>query len=299
VRVRVLNSFFPYRESYNVEKVKTELATRARDPPMRVLLVKLLNDANPNILQKQQSPLALNLLAKRSQTSKSEDTDGAKTVNEKLDLRIDMKESTLVTDDRRATATDNEEPDSSPPAVRRSSRQTNAVKRLTSDFAEFGTLDQDDPELSDASSNFDLEPDSDFEVDTNNEDDGESESVGERTEPAEVMFMDTYKVARAFFRSLPIEEQETFNQEEMNLCQIIDLDPTKQYTEEDLDQHDTLDRALRLLCVARFGQGEELMRVSPHINYDAISATIGRDTIIAESSIQALRGNGVPNKQSQ
>jgi hypothetical protein len=266
---------------------------------MRVLLVKLLNDANPNILQKQQSPLALNLLAKRSQTSKSEDTDGAKTVNEKLDLRIDMKESTLVTDDRRATATDNEEPDSSPPAVRRSSRQTNAVKRLTSDFAEFGTLDQDDPELSDASSNFDLEPDSDFEVDTNNEDDGESESVGERTEPAEVMFMDTYKVARAFFRSLPIEEQETFNQEEMNLCQIIDLDPTKQYTEEDLDQHDTLDRALRLLCVARFGQGEELMRVSPHINYDAISATIGRDTIIAESSIQALRGNGVPNKQSQ
>jgi primosomal protein N' len=91
----------------------------------------------------------------------------------------------------------------------------------------------------------------------------EDSPSGERADSSEVTFIETYKPARSHFKSLAKEEQEAFSQEEMNMLQILDLDPTKRYIDMDLDQHDILDRALRLLNVAKFGQGEEHMHVSP------------------------------------
>jgi hypothetical protein len=56
----------------------------------------------------------------------------------------------------------------------------------------------------------------------------------------------------------------------MNLRRLLKLSPTKVYTEKDLEDPETLDRALRLLFVARFGQVNQHIRISPHVEYDRL-----------------------------
>ncbi|MCJ1268526.1 hypothetical protein MMC22_008414, partial [Lobaria immixta] len=48
--------------------------------------------------------------------------------------------------------------------------------------------------------------------------------------------------------------QQQYSPADMNLCALLSLDPDKVYLVEDLEDEETLDRALRLLFLARYGQ---------------------------------------------
>lgn len=84
----------------------------------------------------------------------------------------------------------------------------------------------------------------------------------------------TTKTLRKDFMKLTASQQEAFNQDEMNLRQLLSLSPDRVYTLEDLEDSDVLDRALRLLYQARFGQTRQNTRISPHINYDKLPTTV-------------------------
>jgi hypothetical protein len=54
----------------------------------------------------------------------------------------------------------------------------------------------------------------------------------------------------------------------MNLRRFFKLSSTKVYTKKNLDDFETLDRALRLLFVARFDQVSQHIRINLHVEYD-------------------------------
>ena len=60
----------------------------------------------------------------------------------------------------------------------------------------------------------------------------------------------------------------------MVLRQLLSLSPDRIYTVEDLADNELLDRALRLLYRARFGQSNGYSRISPHIRYDKLQPDI-------------------------
>lgn len=60
----------------------------------------------------------------------------------------------------------------------------------------------------------------------------------------------------------------------MNLRALLSLDPDKFYSVEDLEDEEMLDRALRLLFLARYGQRQQHLRISSHISYDQLGRAV-------------------------
>ena len=60
----------------------------------------------------------------------------------------------------------------------------------------------------------------------------------------------------------------------MNLRQLLGLAPDQVYALADLENCDVLDRTLRLLYRARFGQVNQNIWISSHINYNKLSAAV-------------------------
>ena len=84
----------------------------------------------------------------------------------------------------------------------------------------------------------------------------------------------TLKQLRDYYHRLTRKEQEAFDQDQMGLRNLLSLSPDKIYTRDDLSDREILNRALRLLYRARFGQAHEYIRISPHIRYDKLHPSV-------------------------
>jgi carboxypeptidase C (cathepsin A) len=84
----------------------------------------------------------------------------------------------------------------------------------------------------------------------------------------------TIKVLRQQFVKLFKNDQEQFDQKQFNFKQLLILNLTKIYTIENLKNEKFLDRALRLLYLARFERRDIQTRVNSHIIYDKLSITV-------------------------
>lgn len=72
----------------------------------------------------------------------------------------------------------------------------------------------------------------------------------------------------------PVSVQEAFDQEDFNLRQLLALSAKKMYGKDNLEDEKTLDRALRLLYMAKFGQVDMNTRISPHIQYNKLPIAV-------------------------
>lgn len=86
----------------------------------------------------------------------------------------------------------------------------------------------------------------------------------------------TIKTLKARYNKLDARKQEDWSPTDMNLYALLSLDPEKSYTIDDLDHEETLDRALRLLFLARYGQRQQHFRISPHISYDRLPQEVSK-----------------------
>lgn len=80
----------------------------------------------------------------------------------------------------------------------------------------------------------------------------------------------TTKSLKAKYSKMSSQEQENWTPDEMNIRSLLSLSPDRVYTVEDLNNEEILDRGLRILFHARYGQRKQFMRVSPHITYDKL-----------------------------
>ncbi len=69
-------------------------------------------------------------------------------------------------------------------------------------------------------------------------------------------------------------EQKQFSQKKMNLRRLFKLFSIKIYTKKNLDDFETLNRALRLFFVVRFDQVNQHICINSHVEYDKISRLI-------------------------
>ncbi len=76
------------------------------------------------------------------------------------------------------------------------------------------------------------------------------------------------------YAKLNKDEQKQFSQKKMNFRRFLKLSSIKVYTKKNLDDSETLDRALRLLFVVRFDQVNQHIRISSHVEYDRLSKLI-------------------------
>ncbi len=69
-------------------------------------------------------------------------------------------------------------------------------------------------------------------------------------------------------------EQKQFSQKKMNFRRFFKLSSIKIYMKKNLDDSEILNRALRLLFVARFDQVNQHIRINSHVEYDKFSKLI-------------------------
>ena len=65
-----------------------------------------------------------------------------------------------------------------------------------------------------------------------------------------------------------------YDQNELNERNLLRYTPDKIYTKADLETQNILNRAIRLLFQARFGQETSFWRISPHIKYDHLPQSV-------------------------
>jgi hypothetical protein len=76
------------------------------------------------------------------------------------------------------------------------------------------------------------------------------------------------------FKEMTQKERETFDQELVNIRQLLRFKPGKVYTIDDLQTPEVHHRSLRLLFRARFSQAKEEARISPFIEYNLLDSSI-------------------------
>ena len=126
--------------------------------------------------------------------------------------------------------------------------------------------DNDDYDMEDAEEiEEDLADDLDDGVDDDDDDDDEiaNDSGSDERLPDTMAVMKL----RKYYSKLSVEEQEKYSQEEFNFRYLLSLSPTKIYKVADLTDPAILDRGLRLLFHKRYGQQDQFMKISPHIEY--------------------------------
>jgi len=69
-------------------------------------------------------------------------------------------------------------------------------------------------------------------------------------------------------------EQKEFDQKKFNIQMVLKLNPNHVYTSMNMKNSDTLKQTLILLCQAQFGAEASYLQLTPHINYDALSAAV-------------------------
>ena len=280
VRVVTKNSHDQYRDSKQTDKAVVDLASRSFSSEVQNLLVDLLNKSNKYVKEAHESQRGHEILKEKNflptedsnnsiNVEFDEETGGrlAITVQDPLDLDLD-------------TVTN--------PTPRKRLRPDRFADTMLQDdvYQEYGqgkrrklkgkaSMNEDvDEEFSDQ-----FEEDSSFKDSENEEenDDEESEVISDDSDDAFqsdgdgdeitalkdiVLETTTTKKSRQNYSKLTSIEQEQYNQDEMNFRYLLSLSPTRIYTVEDMDDIEVLDRALRLLFHARFGQDQQYMRIS-------------------------------------
>ncbi|KAL8834745.1 MAG: hypothetical protein Q9170_003622 [Blastenia crenularia] len=295
IRIRVLNSNDEFRESKQTDKAIMDMSTRAADPEVQKLLIALLNENNWEVKEAHESAEGIALksqIKEQSQTNPLtvEIEDGQKlasTVADAMDLGTD--------DSPRSPKAESSQ------AHRRSGRAPKPVSRLIDDPENQKTIlegddypgtDSDESresehsEYSEQATDYD-EDYQDLDFDFGSDESDSSEKKGEKVKPEQDDYIvdpdgDTRLVSRTTkelrqrYSQFTKTEQEEFDQDSIALRQLLSLKVDRVYELSDLNDPEILDRSLRLLYRARFGQSHERIRISPHIRYDKLTKQVCR-----------------------
>jgi hypothetical protein len=262
------------------------------------LLVTLLNEANAEVKAVHESGDGQKLLKGRNVLARENDDDVhgyeldsrgnviARTVRDKLDIGIEMEGALPEEGERRTRRPvdrfvpekEKEKPGKKTKTVKKSPKMvTKRPKTVKQDDDEHSL----DSELSDMD---DEKTDSEYDDEEAEEDDSGSDSDGlpyqsETQQQDELADMDeddskieaihhsSLSNQKKRYAVLNLFEKEKFDQERMNLEYLLEFNPNTVYTEKSLENERILDRALRLLYRARFGQEKENARIGVHIKY--------------------------------
>ena len=272
IRTIVLNSHDQYRDSKQTDKAVIDLATRSFSTEVKNLLVDLLQESNEEVRMAHESHRGQVLLAKESQA-----------VLEQTNVSSDQNSSTPSPAKRKRKAPERvSDKILSDPKYQRYGRSHKKLKVSKPKSTESAVGESEYEDVDDQSLTSD---DEEFESYSNDEDE-EEEAKGVFFESL------TTKKLREQYSKLDILEQENYSQEDMNIRRLLQLSPTKIYTVEDLQDPEILDRGLRLLFNARFGQTQQMLKISPHIEYDqlpkALAASIKKRMMVEEDQIQKV-----------
>lgn len=293
IRLKTKNSNDQYRDSKQSDKMFMELVTRSCNDDIQDVLVKLLNDKNTEVVQ------AWDENDRRKKKGKKAPKSHAETLADAL---------SAADTPAPADHADLADPD---PAVKSRKSERKKIQRVryddvmlssevyTHDLPEeedmqdskgpqnAGSLDQygegeDEPfVVSDAYD--DLE---DIYVPSDEDDDDDlTDNAQTRLNFEEASSLDNpnVKKVRSALWQMKGTDIEKLNQDDFNLKALLRYDKDLVYTKEHLANPLVLDRALRLLMQARFGQESSYWRISPHINYDRLP-------IKASKAIEARMG---------
>jgi hypothetical protein len=237
-----------------------DLATRAFSVEVKNLLVKLLNEANKKVKEAHESLEGRKLLKGK----------------ETLAFTLTSFDQQDFDDEITAEAGDLSKNTDRQRRIRKIPQRLAAEMLAEShEYNEYGEY----VESSDSASALD---DSDYtgenaSHDSNNDSDADTVSTAEIAHGAEPLITKRLmQKIRNDYKKMPVAEQEAFDQEDMNLRMLLQLSPTHVYTLEDLEDHDILDRGLRLLFSQRVGREHRSMRLGPHILYDKLPTKVAK-----------------------
>ena len=237
-----------------------DLATRAFSPAVQDLLVELLNEANKEVKEAHEAaqaaassgaPLTTSLPAADPSSSQpgedqpSTPTSPQNSVDEPTSSRFRARPQIQVS-----------KPPSSPPE--------SGSEDSDSDYQTSSSEDEEDAtsDVSDQTSS------ADSDSDQNEDDPLNLENLAEA-----LMKTNSLKELKKRFAKLDRQVQEDFHQDTMSTEFLLSLDPNKKYAIADLDSKIHLERALRLLFLAKFGRDQMYHRINPHIQYNLLSNT--------------------------
>ncbi|KAI4188332.1 MAG: hypothetical protein L6R41_002206 [Letrouitia leprolyta] len=290
-----------------------DLAGKANDPAIQQLLVQLLNEKNYEVMEAHESEQGILMKAQATGQAMTdvatpfitEIEDGQKlavTVPEDMDIDrpSDQSEggsSAMKYPLRRE-----------PKQVQRMINQPEIQKRLHgSRKLSSEDLESSEEDYGDSGSEYSTDSENRYDsgVDSSSATDSDdpekegrevvaasNEYITDPNGDIRLLSRTTAEIRRTYSR-LTKTEQEDFDQDTIALKQLLTMDPKKVYSIKDLETPDVLDRALRLLFRARFGQAQEYVRISPHIKYDKLSKetlkAIERNTKIQDEEVKRLR----------
>lgn len=261
------------------------MATRAFSPNIAALLVKLLNENNQEVADAHNSVRNMNVditqlgassLEEDELEEAEEDVAGLSRHKRLEDLQYEKKGEFITY-----------------------KRQTKKPRRLI-DEMDVNYDEEDEEEAEEGKEEFEDADEEEFEefeadevVDMDEDDDEGStyEDDLDRSDkldlgqPLFTLESSTLQSLKKSYAKMTRLEQENYDQDEMNIRLLLLLNPNKVYEELDLRNPDILGRALRLLYRARFGQEHESQRLSPHINYTALSGKMAK-TIANKVEVQ-------------
>jgi hypothetical protein len=282
-----------------------ELATRALDPAIQTLLVELLNENTEEVKRAHETQDRKAELGIRPKIDATFDFGSAMVIAdsvadegiaefdvkmgdaepapegprrsirsrkqvEKLDKEYLNSQVYLDDDDN-----DNDRLDEIRSPTKKSKSQVSGKARALSyeyeDDAAF--TDEDDPEddiqdsIGDSDSEYMLDDDSNF-----GDEDGDADPDLQNFSD---MSLDGHSVRalRTAYWKMDKEQMENFDQDDLNERNLLRFKKDYVYTTADLQEPHVLERALRLLFQARFGQEASYWRISPHISYEGLPNT--------------------------
>jgi len=282
--VSVLNTIGAYKESRKRDKALIELATRANDPEIKNLLVYCLNEFNNTIRQAQEDPANEELMGMIGETAKIQETNEeimASAVEDKVELVTFEIVEGKRQPKKRGPAYGDEDWDG---LGRAKAKGKGKQKQEKITLEELDELFEDDASFV---ANVNEDEDSDtYEPpaeDEENDDDalitdsgGESDLEGLSSEA--LSERKARKEARLAMRS-EIQEDEAVRR----LKLLLTSDPSRVYTEDDLEKEEILKRSLELAYCARFGQSYD-KPPSIHIKVRSEKLVFGRAALMKTST---------------
>jgi hypothetical protein len=306
VRLITEDSFDSYKEYRQRDKAIMELASRSNNPDMRSLLVRLLNEGNQEVQKARLTSLG-QMFERGEYELPTEDANDsnlveyddysnklASIVQDPLDLQTTLKASAVkpATEKRKSTKPERYAEvyldDGALEQNGKGKGRGKDVKKPRKGEDDFVVSDEEEGESDkESSTSFQLE---EVESDSDDSDDSDDshatvQQVGyldqSETEQRNLMITkdatrlhDTLDIGlepfKKHFRQLGLIRGEDYDQEKMNVEYLLRFDGHKVYQEADLGDERFLDRALRLLYRARFGQEAENARISVHVKYSAL-----------------------------
>jgi hypothetical protein len=298
------DSFDMYKEYRQRDKAIMELASRSNNPDMRSLLVRLLNEGNQEVQKARLTSLG-QMFERGEYELPTEDADDpnlveyddygnklASIVQDPLDLQTNLKMSAVkpATEKRKSTKPERYvevylDDGSARKQNGEGKGKGKGTKMPRKGQDDFVVSDEEGGE-SDKESSTSFQPE---EVESDSNDSDDLYATVQQTRPLDqseteqrnlmitkdaARLHDTVDIGlepfKKHFRQLGLIRGEDYDQEKMNIEYLLRFDGHKVYQEVDLGDEKFLDRALRLLYRARFGQEAQNARISVHVKYSAL-----------------------------